>query len=1696
MTGTDEISRRLAAGESFEQIILATMPANARHALRRCALAAGFDEDTYKAVLRGSGGPPLADLQRSRSVEPRPGCAGEFRVSSMLQAAAWSLWWSEAGLTPGSADVPPEFAAFGRRFAEYCRTAGRQLEALRALVVGDQDAAAELLAEQYEQADEEHDLARCHDLLAVLSEPHLAAVVGPQLAVLRNDLSRYLNARSMWHGALLASSRYLTRPDIEMHVTGLLEPGDPRALRLDASGGMGKTTTLQWFIARHCVPRRIACALVDLDAVDPVNATRHPWLVLLEIAAQLDVQLDGAPFQELLHEHGSYRSVLLAQPPETVRSGADALGGLTVDVDADDVLARFLDALRGEDPDSAPVLVVVDTVEEAMLRPAGDPEALLGVLRRLLDAAPQARLVISGRRTAAEARLTGLPALFPRSVLAELKIPLFSEDEAARYLTDVRGVRGAELVDAVMRRAAGQPWMLALCADYVLHTPGIQPADVQELDPALAWCIDRVIGRVGSDALQWLVRYAVVLRRLRRDVAESVLLPRIAEAMRGSDVDRPENDARPKGSTSVFRTGIAPPAGPQAFDELWQELLSYAATSSWVRTQPGDIVVLHPSVVEPLRRLLAEQRVHRLLHADAVRYYERRGAAWSEWQREVIYHRFQLDGPAAGDAWRAALARAHDAGDVGAVLELASEVLGPEYLDEDRRPREHASGQPVLDAGIQARANLERAWALATAARRDDLAGGHPAWSQVELNLDEVDRLTRDGPEPADGLPRARWALTQAALLIARHRPADAVALLGPFLDLGETTVDTCAALMVCADAQRAQGHQKLAEELLLRAHRLAGELGDASTAARIARTLAGYAEERGRYDKATNWTRMSASGQDGSPTLARLAVATGQPSTAARLATDSAAERAAALRTLGWPTEAAEVCRLALEREPRPDDAARLRVEAGLAAADLLDLDPALWHLVQARESYFARQDLDAAARCSAEAARIYLRQVGNLAQAEQYLNEGLRLTLEVGSTGWTRLHLGMAELQHHLGHADRATEECRQVLDILQAAGGHPALQVSAALHGLTFGAADGPLLRGVLHRSLSMISPAGARLAALADLTIHPGPLDLGEPLAVLPPADTDETADALDECDAAWRTLRLAEVHRVAGLAARAVENLTRGTNVLADREATAWWPWLRAMERIGPATVGEVVPPPLPDTAPPLLAAAYEVTLARRRVALDGPEVTEERVQRARGLLSGMTRITRWHALLEDVAGRLAAAADDTGEQQRKRDAARAVYRQLGDELAAAEPAPEDDLAGRELTVQIELDGERLAVQAGGDLTESMGDGVALAAAIHEQDRSAAKSPLVRHLLEPLRDTGLLAPLMHIDGHLPADGDLPVEVRLTLDPPLLAQVPWELVPTDRGALAIDPRVGVVYRVPNEVRAVGVQAMALQRALQRTGFSPGPVDGLVGTVTRDAVRAFQRSAGLTDDGLAGRTTWAAVLARLAVLGTSQQPRVLILRREADDELRIQRGSNVGGHDLESLYRKASWGVRVVTGSYLAELDHLIARAAAMSQTDVLHVSATMDVTQTVPHLSFGTGEPIVGKSAARPQALAVTALDRMVQQLSAAGAVPLVVLDIAAPPRDSELLRQLLARNDFAHQMVALGHVETVLATAGSPARLVELLTGGRTAAQIAGELQSAALRTSSLGELLTRAGTALVSSVRPAAMAAMAALPRA
>lgn len=57
-------------------------------------------------------------------------------------------------------------------------------------------------------------------------------------------------------------------------------------------------------------------------------------------------------------------------------------------------------------------------------------------------------------------------------------------------------------------------------------------------------------------------------------------------------------------------------------------------------------------------------------------------------------------------------------------------------------------------------------------------------------------------------------------------------------------------------------------------------------------------------------------------------------------------------------------------------------------------------------------------------------------------------------------------------------------------------------------------------------------------------------------------------------------------------------------------------------------------------------------------------------------------------------------------------------------------------------------------------------------------------------------------------------------------------------------------------------------SIQRALKVRGFDPGPIDGKMGPKTRDAVRAFQRSAGLSVDGIVGPQTLGALSALRAL------------------------------------------------------------------------------------------------------------------------------------------------------------------------------------------------------------------------------------
>jgi peptidoglycan L-alanyl-D-glutamate endopeptidase CwlK len=66
------------------------------------------------------------------------------------------------------------------------------------------------------------------------------------------------------------------------------------------------------------------------------------------------------------------------------------------------------------------------------------------------------------------------------------------------------------------------------------------------------------------------------------------------------------------------------------------------------------------------------------------------------------------------------------------------------------------------------------------------------------------------------------------------------------------------------------------------------------------------------------------------------------------------------------------------------------------------------------------------------------------------------------------------------------------------------------------------------------------------------------------------------------------------------------------------------------------------------------------------------------------------------------------------------------------------------------------------------------------------------------------------------------------------------------------------------------SAGPDVLTLQSALKQLGFDPRGVDGVFGAGTEAAVKDFQRSKGLTPDGLVGPNTMAALQTNAAVAG----------------------------------------------------------------------------------------------------------------------------------------------------------------------------------------------------------------------------------
>jgi len=123
----------------------------------------------------------------------------------------------------------------------------------------------------------------------------------------------------------------------------------------------------------------------------------------------------------------------------------------------------------------------------------------------------------------------------------------------------------------------------------------------------------------------------------------------------------------------------------------------------------------------------------------------------------------------------------------------------------------------------------------------------------------------------------------------------------------------------------------------------------------------------------------------------------------------------------------------------------------------------------------------------------------------------------------------------------------------------------------------------------------------------------------------------------------------------------------------------------------------------------------------------------------------------------------------------------------------------------------------------------------------------------------------------------------------------------------------------------VGSSGSQVLALQRRLTSLGYWLGRIDGHFGDLTRQAVVAIQKVAGLSRDGICGSVTWSRVDAGIRPRARSARGHVVEIRKTTQTLLIVDSGVvtriyNTSTGSGQRYFRRGTWHIAVTpSGSF---------------------------------------------------------------------------------------------------------------------------------------------------------------------------------
>lgn len=1617
--------------------------------LRRAALTRRFDEALFHRLCVGVEAPPTFEAFIGfPEVRTLPRGAG-FVITDDATMAALDSW-------PEGADR----SEWNAILADYVQQhePGDVVSRLCYLLRADVTQARTLFEQEFARAETKYDIAQCFALLEVLAQEQKG--IGSALALSLEAHQQRYRALTMYASDYYRTRTYQQRSGMLEAIESLLAGSDHWMLRLHATGGMGKTMFLRWFVAEQLLARRIGCARVDFDDVIATNVARHPWLLLLPFAEQLNTQLAKTYFSEIVDQLAPLRPYLFLPTAEShVRTPDTSNMAVTPEDDVGIQLLRKFSAILREA--GTQVVLILDTLEGVTL--TGGIAPIFTMLNELHEQVPTLRVVFSGRYNIhrkldelvdksiplpASPTLPILPAVELLDQLCgsgrDLELTPFSAAEASKYLKS-RGITDPTIVEAIITKIGSpvgehaqvgcSPFTLSLFADLVLGRDAITVEAVRAMPSShFVYLVERVVKRIAEQPLRWVVRYGVLPRRLTPEFVAEVLRSPLEEALNGrSNLDQLGVQTRGRAEIREPDLWIAEPSATT--DQLWEDLCRYEAPRGWIWRVAGERAVqFHGDVVEPMRDLLSSQPIFSKLQRLAIAYFERRASAeaerWADWTCEAIFHRFQLAGDAADAYWTRQLQTARTKGSPAWRRQIAREVLRREYADDETEPLMRGEPPvPLVSVQTLARGHIEAAHAILD-------ESGFPTtamldWAEFKRHVITARRII--AATPTVTMPPVLDAQFDAAELVGKDDHRAAKAVLSEALRAAEFEARFGLELhmaYVC-DSLR---DPRTPEHYIAALSSHPGLGVTAMTVSDVHLSLARWYSSEGDAQRATKAYESALLAADDVKTslsvrleMAWEALWAWDLDRAAALISEAKGSELDDARfkrlqawlslTSGDPNRAFTLGTDALSSGAGVREEAFSRDLLAKTEAERMNFSRAFAEWETTLSLYPQIDVRNAVESCLLDRLVVESRVIGNYSAAATSVTQLLRLPGMRDEEIGARFHVEKLLLETQMGLREAAHETYRQLREPRQPP--WPAvLRARVLCHGLALGLARASEATvDELIDLLKETQPASARIQLFEAFRYRKTPFKQqnGRNRLVehIPPRPREGSAIA---------ALHEAEVLRVCGEKEAAASLLWTAFGETLDR-GNVWgavqaWQGLRRLRRQNTRQwrVAEFMESSTPFES--FGGAVLALEVAADSVSRQNKDTLLEQLDRLHNVLEQHEVLTRWHALLPEVRCRVAASAGLTHRAHAEAQIARSVYESLGDlkgarraERSMAPPKARKSISSPRPTPPSAVARQELVAPPRWIRVRDL---KALEALVSYGEYDALAERLM-----PARSPFLTELLPHAIDPIALERELDQSARFELPPGPVAALPWEwLYPPGR-----------VHRARVTSSPIARETtLWIQTSLSKIGQRV-LVDGHWGPETAAAFERFAKSQGLASadlpDSISAREV-SGLRRYMASLQASQpEATVLVVKPRTENNFAFSQVSHEAnaGFSIERRYADRVHGRRVETMESPRWVD--VQERIETTRPAIVHIICAVTEQRRVPFLSFERGRQDVSNL--------VTAryLCDMVRAKKRTG--PFVVLDVARPKSDWETMRCLLLRNHFATELLGVDGVSGVLAT---------------------------------------------------------------